>query len=161
LKKCSKCGETKPVTEFYKSGYKKRTPGESTALNSRCKECVKADTRARAATRRILNPPRVKLMTPKHIKARARIAKYQAHFPEPPSRYNKNISLAIREWAVEVKELHNYVCQKCGDYKKKMDAHHIVPVRDNPDLAWDISNGTCLCRRCHRKLHVKLKAQEL
>ena len=50
----------------------------------------------------------------------------------------------------------HYRCQKCGDHNYKgrgsrctLDAHHIVAVSDNHDLAFEPSNAITLCRKCH------------
>lgn len=43
-------------------------------------------------------------------------------------------------------------CQHCG-CKSDLIAHHIVPVRDDPTLLFDVSNGGTLCNSCHRKFH--------
>lgn len=43
-------------------------------------------------------------------------------------------------------------CGHCG-CKNNLVAHHIIPVRDNPQLLLDVSNGGVLCNACHRKFH--------
>lgn len=72
--------------------------------------------------------------------------------------YNKGANLPppkntrSEKWAKQVKERDKYVCQHCGT-TKKLEAHHKVPVGDDPKLAGEISNGITLCDKCHRKVH--------
>jgi hypothetical protein len=47
MKRCNRCGGTKPITEFYMRGYRsKRNAGRKSASNE-CKECTKDRTRSR------------------------------------------------------------------------------------------------------------------
>lgn len=43
-------------------------------------------------------------------------------------------------------------CNRCAT-TTGLVAHHIVPVRDNPELMFDVSNGGVLCNSCHRMFH--------
>ena len=43
-------------------------------------------------------------------------------------------------------------CAKCGS-GKDLEAHHIIPYAQRPDLGADKSNGMCLCESCHTKVH--------
>lgn len=51
-------------------------------------------------------------------------------------------------WRNEVISRANGVCQKCGA-KAKLEAHHKIPIRENPSLAFDATNGIALCHKCH------------
>jgi hypothetical protein len=57
-------------------------------------------------------------------------------------------------WTKEVYKQGNHICYLCG-IKDKMNAHHIFPWKDYPELRFVIENGLCLCERCHIDLHVK------
>lgn len=54
----------------------------------------------------------------------------------------------------------NYMCQECkknGKYiTDNLEVHHIVPIKENFDLALDLGNLITLCRSCHKKAHDKL-----
>jgi len=65
-----------------------------------------------------------------------------------------------KEWAKAVKSI-GY-CEACGS-KERLEAHHILPKAKFPHLIHDISNGKCLCRKCHMLLHkgVKFHSDEL
>jgi len=86
-----------------------------------------------------------------------------------------------KQWRKQVFERDNYTCQECGDNKGgNLEAHHIISfskllddfsmiikgnfnqTKDNMiKLAlkykpfWDITNGTTLCKSCHKKTYCK------
>ena len=43
-----------------------------------------------------------------------------------------------------------WACVKCGS-KYRLEVDHIAPVRDAPDLAFDLTNLQTLCGPCHGK----------
>jgi len=50
----------------------------------------------------------------------------------------------------------DWQCVACG-HRGRVEVDHIQPVRNAPELAFDLSNLQCLCRRCHsRKTRVDL-----
>jgi hypothetical protein len=65
-----------------------------------------------------------------------------------PRKHNNN-----KEWAKLVKEQDDYTCQIC-ECKTTLQAHHIIPVAINPLLAEDLDNGICLCKDCHKNVHI-------
>jgi len=65
------------------------------------------------------------------------------------NRYNAD----YKDWRTKVYERDNYVCQKCGQKGGKLNAHHIKPYAEFPDLRLDIDNGLTLCEECHKKEH--------
>lgn len=41
----------------------------------------------------------------------------------------------------------------CGRQQRRyLHAHHIQRKADRPDLAFEVSNGVTLCKRCHNKI---------
>lgn len=42
----------------------------------------------------------------------------------------------------------DWQCVKCG-HRGRIEVDHIRPVRDYPELAFELSNLQCLCPRCH------------
>lgn len=60
-------------------------------------------------------------------------------------------------WAHSVKENFNFTCQKCGDRgdNSSLHAHHILSSTAYPGTRFDISNGSCLCIKCHKEFHKK------
>lgn len=44
------------------------------------------------------------------------------------------------------------VCECCGQ-KIQMYAHHIKPILQYPELAYEVSNGQLLCYKCHQDVH--------
>ena len=50
----------------------------------------------------------------------------------------------------------NWCCVKCG-HRGRIEVDHIKPVRDAPELAFDLTNLQCLCRQCHsRKTRIEM-----
>lgn len=70
-------------------------------------------------------------------------------------------------WRESVFTRDNWTCQKCGVRGGKINAHHIkrfseilkynkiksVLEAEACSNLWEISNGTTLCKRCHRQTH--------
>jgi hypothetical protein len=56
------------------------------------------------------------------------------------------------QWAKDVIERDNYLCQHCGA-GENLCAHHIIPWEESVELRYVLSNGLCLCRACHAKHH--------
>ena len=52
-------------------------------------------------------------------------------------------------WKYTVFDRDHRTCQKCGATNTPMQAHHIVPYCDHPEIAYDIENGITLCKNCH------------
>lgn len=58
-------------------------------------------------------------------------------------------------WRKKVLERDKYICQMCGRPKSNI-AHHKIRFRDcydNENIAHNVSNGICLCKRCHKMVH--------
>lgn len=53
-------------------------------------------------------------------------------------------------WRASVFERDGYTCQQCGEKGGKLEAHHIRPFAEHPELRLDVSNGVTLCKACHR-----------
>ena len=63
---------------------------------------------------------------------------------------------AWRRKRKEILKRDRYECQRCkreGWYTKAQCVHHIVHLKDNPELALMDSNLTSLCNSCHDKEH--------
>lgn len=59
----------------------------------------------------------------------------------------------IVNWSKFVKDRDNYICQVCGNTNDSMDAHHLFDKNRYPSLVLELSNGICMCKSCHSKLH--------
>lgn len=60
-----------------------------------------------------------------------------------------------KKWRKEVLKRDNYICQMCGKPNSNI-AHHKVRFRDcydDKNIVYDIGNGVCLCKRCHKIAH--------
>ena len=57
---------------------------------------------------------------------------------------------------IRVLDRDNWQCRQCPE-RRRLEIDHILPVRDRPDLAWEIDNLQCLCGRCHaRKTRIEI-----
>lgn len=61
---------------------------------------------------------------------------------------------AWTEKSKQIREDANYLCEACKDkgiYNyRNLEVHHILKLRDRPDLLLDNYNLICLCKDCHR-----------
>ena len=51
---------------------------------------------------------------------------------------------------VEVLRRDDFKCRSCGA-RGRLEVDHIVPVRDAPDRAYDMTNLQALCAACHAR----------
>ena len=62
-------------------------------------------------------------------------------------------SAAYAAWRKAVFIRDGFTCQICGQVGGDLNAHHIKPFAQFPDLRFDESNGVTLCKRCHYEVH--------
>ncbi|WP_375160349.1 HNH endonuclease [Bradyrhizobium sp. RDT46] len=51
---------------------------------------------------------------------------------------------------LEAKRRDDFRCTKCGG-RGRLEVHHEIPVRQAPELAFDLGNLKTLCPSCHTK----------
>jgi hypothetical protein len=145
MKTCFKCGETKPLTEFYQhlemaDGYL-----------GKCKDCAKADVKTNYRTRREQYVQYEKSRWPKK-KDGDRRRKQGAAYKEYKRRWRSENRPKWQAHNAVAKALQNgtlikQVCEQCGGIESK--AHH--PDYSKPlDVVW-------LCDDCHRREHSRLR----
>ncbi len=62
------------------------------------------------------------------------------------------------EWRLSVYKRDGFKCVGCGDATGgNLQAHHILSFADYPEERFNVSNGTTLCRECHKKVHPEIK----
>ncbi len=57
------------------------------------------------------------------------------------------------QWRRKVVKRDGYQCIQCGS-KEKLNADHIIPVVENSDLIFEVSNGRTLCWPCHNQVTI-------
>ena len=67
------------------------------------------------------------------------------------SKRDKHGSAFDREWRNKIFERDSYTCRRCGQRGGRLQAHHIRPYTDRPDLRYVLSNGLTLCVTCHKR----------
>ena len=55
------------------------------------------------------------------------------------------------KWRTLVFERDNYTCVLCGQVGRTLNADHIKPFANYPELRLDVNNGRTLCIDCHKK----------
>ncbi len=72
--------------------------------------------------------------------------------------YDKFTSLRdswrYRAWSKEILKRFNYTCQKCLERGGNLVAHHIIPIIISIEEIFNLNNGACLCKSCHRTIHI-------
>lgn len=125
LKRCSKCGEMKPRSEFWK-----RLTGRTVdGLRIHCKSCMRADCRAR-----YLKHGKTARYKEQH---RIRQQRYLATHPEVSTAHR----LARNQQAILKKD----ACEQCGKRDCALHMHH-------PDHRKPLEIVT-LCVPCHELAH--------
>lgn len=137
-------------------------------LQSRCRTC-------RAEQKKVYreaNREQIAEQQKTYQKAnRKRLAEYTKVYRKTPKgkavqkaamqRYYLNLDLAtagrvtqraLSAWAVQVKQ-RDQCCQVCGS-TKKLEAHHVLPKNQFPELALELSNGITLCKFHHAEHHM-------
>lgn len=139
-KRCFKCGDDKPLDEFYK--HSRMADGH---LN-KCKACTKSD----ASNHRQENVERIRAYDRERAKRpdRIRAAVEQTRvWRAADSRRAKAHAAVCR--ALRSGELERQPCERCGEVKAY--AHH--EDYDKPlDVVW-------LCQPCHKERHKEMKAE--
>ena len=65
---------------------------------------------------------------------------------------SKEMITALLSWSSVIKKLDNFRCKNCGS-THKLNAHHIQPKSEFPELSLDLDNGVTLCEDCHGETH--------
>ena len=81
---------------------------------------------------------------------------WQGGITEKKSR--DNLYEGYKEWRRKVYKRDNFQCQVC-DSNERLEAHHIKPRSEYPELILDIDNGITLCKKCHKEVHYGKKVQ--
>ena len=89
-----------------------------------------------------------------------------------PLRQIVRCSIHYKEWRTSVFQRDFYICQHCHQVGKYLHAHHIIrfsKIMEEHNITtleealqcealWDTNNGLTLCKKCHKREHVRLRA---
>src|SRR5262245_59763085 len=122
------------------------------ALNRRLSEQSRAKIAAKAKGRRVSDETKKKILQTKIQKGS--LLKGPRHpFWKGGRPWERFKNPGYVAWRNALLERDGYVCQSCGrqckKYERGLAAHHIKPYASFPDLRYEVSNGTTLCRQCH------------
>ena len=69
--------------------------------------------------------------------------------------FRRNNQKNLQKFSKLIYNKYNGVCQKCKQIHPKLisHAHHTIPVAQNKNLAFTLSNGILLCEDCHEEFH--------
>ena len=149
-KKCFKCGEIKPLSEFY------RHPKMADGHINKCKECTKTDVKNNREARLeyYLAYDRVRGHTDERKNSKKketpekchwRVSKYEQTYPE------KKVAHSMVSSAIRTGRLIKQPCEICGTLEN-IQAHHEDYAKPL-DVRW-------LCQKHHMELHRKVKEEE-
>lgn len=63
-------------------------------------------------------------------------------------------SAELKRWRYDVYSRDAFTCMHCGDDRGgNLNAHHIFPFAEYPELRFDVRNGITLCDVCHELAH--------
>jgi len=89
-----------------------------------------------------------------YMRGKANINWKGGHATERAKQYKRDPKVA--NWRRRVYARDQCTCQKCGlqpNKPRQLNAHHIKPWADYPELRFEVSNGVTLCVACHRDAH--------
>jgi len=60
-------------------------------------------------------------------------------------------SAEYKLWRTFIFSRDKFTCQECYVVGEYLEAHHIIPVRENKSKLINVTNGITLCQPCHKK----------
>lgn len=66
---------------------------------------------------------------------------------------DSRVSPEYSDWRQSVYHRDYHTCQLCNTNEGIIHAHHILPVRNYPELLLEPENGITLCKKCHEKTY--------
>lgn len=139
-KRCNKCGNVKPITEFYKCR------GMADGHFNQCKSCKKvyADAYQAKHIDELRAKARERMRHPDRVKAATELTKLWAASDDRRKKCHNQVMSALKKGLINREP-----CVRCGS--KESEAHH--EDYDKPlDVMW-------LCRICHKQRHKEIRME--
>ena len=149
-KTCFKCDNTKPLSEFYKH------PCMGDGRLNKCKDCTKADVRAREEKKKATDPQWVLAERRRH---REKSRKYRDEGRVKPLSNNRPViphkkeATAKLNRAIKAGKITREPCMVCGSDEGRIEAHH-EDYSKPLEVHW-------LCVRHHNDRHIYLRECEV
>jgi len=99
---------------------------------------------------------KVKLKRQRHLyylDNKSKILKKHNEYSKRTRIYSWRTTFKYEKWRDKIYKNGNYTCQMCGKQHCKLNAHHIKPAKQYPELRYVVENGMCLCIKCHTTIH--------
>lgn len=170
---CSKCRSRKKYLELSKHGKYRKTkscPGcgkEILKQSNLCLSCFQTGNKNHAYKKGFACKDRTcscgNIITPGSGKGMC----WECYSKKLKGKTNPNYKLGhylndirntkeYKNWRLTVFRRDGFACKKCGKSKSGfLQAHHIRPKRDFPNLVYEVSNGITLCKTCHENVSQK------
>ncbi len=136
MKTCSRCGEDKPFSSYYKM--KAGLHG----LEARCKDCVRVIKREYAHA----HPEKMRARSRQKYASRAEVLREKAREYRSANHEKCSARWKVKEALKTGRLSRPSTCSECGGYEARIEAHH--PDYSKPlEVKW-------LCTFCHAALNV-------
>jgi hypothetical protein len=150
--KMSNAQKGKKFTEEHKNNLKKSRVGKTPMLGKRhSEETKKKMKRARSGKPSLLKGIKQSMKVRINQSLRQTGDSVFKGF-KTPERLRIRHSPEYTEWRLQVFGRDNYTCQNCNKRGVYLEAHHIKPFADFPELRFAINNGITYCLDCHMKV---------
>jgi len=159
MKKCTRCGKLLPLNMFYKDKTKKY------GVVSQCKKCreeykkkyrnenkEKIKEYRKKKYRKGERKEEMKEYGKKYRQSKHGKEVRKKYLEQNPGKYRYEDPEYI-EWSWQVKNKSNFTCQVCDKLGGALNSHHLNGWKNFPNERYNIENGVCLCKECHKRYH--------
>lgn len=155
--RCSICGHKKvgdaqrgkPKTEEHKQNMSKGATGKK-------RKAPTNETRAKISKANMgklrTEETKRKLSNAAKLRTGNKNPNYNPHLTKE-EREQGRLQDGYNEWVKQIKKSANYTCDCCSKHGCVLHSHHLDGYHWCIERRLDITNGVCLCEKCHKKFH--------